>query len=742
MRLASIIMEVLGLSMALPVLWAQLITHPPAAPLPQGSTLAGMCALAPAAALPVFSTGRRCTTGVAPSPLKPLHCSLVHVLHMLPRVPFGFKWVSASFSCTHLSKMAVTIHCVSRCLFPRSSPCCSQPCSLPRHHRGFCSCLLHLDDQYAPAAEHLAVRLCPQQSGMQPPLDASGGTPGRSTRSWSTLDEMLEHTDAIGLHPSKAARLWKADVRDACTLARISASTTPSAGLAPEDWEAIAHFSAASSTSSTRTSRPDHPVIATTKRGSRAEAKLALSTPAGRAAALAEIDDLVDAPSAHRNRTQRWDTWCELLATYGEDALPVTAAKIRMVAAGLRAGSFRSADPYFLTACVEHLVTYGHRPGPLVAFAAKRFARAVSRGVGPSSLKESFLIEDLVGSMDPPDKSAPRTPQDALWPCAAACLGAWWMTRGIELSAAKFKDVKLLEKSKTVYWNLPASKTDIKAHGVSRAHRCICVSHPELSEICPFHVFVEYLAFLRATLPDIDDLQNLQLFPNGQGGTLSHSATIRMVQTAAYASGDPRAFDSGRFGEHAIRVSGAQFMSRALLMEVYLIQLYGRWSSAAVARYVQNAPLTRTAAPPQQTKNSMNIDDIVKLVLEAVNSKQKTFAQAVDQLKKPENEDNLKALATEVQTAIAAAGPLPAVRSTVSHTKTKFTHLVLVGPSDSTDVDDYLSYCGWHFGSAKYKYNTGCIDAEDSWCQKCFKNENALPDAGGSDSDTEASVSD
>ena len=45
-----------------------------------------------------------------------------------------------------------------------------------------------------------------------------------------------------------------------------------------------------------------------------------------------------------------------------------------------------------------------------------------------------------------------------------------------------------------------------------------------------------------------------------------------------------------RFHGHALRVTGAQFLARAGL-ELLLIQLFARWGSAAVLRYVQQAPL-------------------------------------------------------------------------------------------------------------------------------------------------------
>jgi len=84
--------------------------------------------------------------------------------------------------------------------------------------------------------------------------------------------------------------------------------------------------------------------------------------------------------------------------------MPVTPEKVRMVAAGLRKGGFRSASAYFGAACIVHLKTYGQRPGCLVTYSIARYSRAVSRGIGPAAGKASFNIEDLVDVMLPPPR--------------------------------------------------------------------------------------------------------------------------------------------------------------------------------------------------------------------------------------------------------------------------------------------------------------------------------------------------
>ena len=56
-----------------------------------------------------------------------------------------------------------------------------------------------------------------------------------------------------------------------------------------------------------------------------------------------------------------------------------------------------------------------------------------------------------------------------------------------------------------------------------------------------------------------------------------------------------------RFSEHVLRVSGAQFLARRG-MQVISMQLLGRWGSAAILRYIQDAPLAQL---PEAAKSAM-----------------------------------------------------------------------------------------------------------------------------------------
>ena len=54
------------------------------------------------------------------------------------------------------------------------------------------------------------------------------------------------------------------------------------------------------------------------------------------------------------------------------------------------------------------------------------------------------------------------------------------------------------------------------------------------------------------------------------------------------------------FGEHALRVAGAQALAAAGV-ETVVIQVFARWGSAAVLRYIQETPLVSQVALAEKT---------------------------------------------------------------------------------------------------------------------------------------------
>ena len=103
-------------------------------------------------------------------------------------------------------------------------------------------------------------------------------------------------------------------------------------------------------------------------------------------------------------------------------------------------------------------------------------------------------------------------------------LNVWWVTREIEVSAAKFAHITFHHEAKTVTWLLPASKRDPYAAGEAGTHGCACtreVVHPA----CPYHVFVAYMDKKQEEAFESQRSQ-LPLFPSTTGAIMKKAEVV------------------------------------------------------------------------------------------------------------------------------------------------------------------------------------------------------------------------
>jgi len=129
-----------------------------------------------------------------------------------------------------------------------------------------------------------------------------------------------------------------------------------------------------------------------------------------------------------------------------------------------------------------------------------------------------------------------------------------------------------------------------------RSLRCVCTAavHP----LCPACAARRHLARLHA---DGQKEPTAALFPTSTTEARTKAASLEMFRLVLSACGvethvtTPDGDRVPIFGGHAARVSGATFLA-ARGVAIAIIQLLGRWASAAVERYTQAAPLTYAAA--------------------------------------------------------------------------------------------------------------------------------------------------
>ena len=275
-----------------------------------------------------------------------------------------------------------------------------------------------------------------------------------------------------------------------------------------------------------------------------------------------------------------------------------------------------------------------------------------------------------------------------------------------------------------IFWCLPASKTDVKALSATRVHRCICEAHSTLATICPFHLAKEYLDLLAALFGEAGDEDALPLFPTCKGAGLSHTATVASLRAVASALGEPLTRDAGgsvlqRFGEHVMRVSGAQLLAR-IQVDLFVIQLIGRWGSMAITRYVQEAPL---AAGILQAPRSTSLEDVSALIRTHVGPSSSRDVQLEDTIATLTSrldaiEPNLEALKVKVATVLADTGPRQL--SLVQKPASQVFHAILLGPSEGVSTQLCIARCGWSFGLTPHSL-VAAAPTGSRRCRRCFR---------------------
>jgi len=199
-------------------------------------------------------------------------------------------------------------------------------------------------------------------------------------------------------------------------------------------------------------------------------------------------------------------------------------------------------------------------------------------------------------------------------------IGAFWMLRELEVSSARAALVEVTLDGAgrpRARLHLPATKTDQRALGASRSHGCGCPRAGPPVPGCPAHAAWDQLRLLRARFPDRWSSGRpdaaLPLFPTAAGQACSKSSVVASILEAADLLGVPRSAPDGseRVSGHSLRATGAQGLARAGL-ELWSIQLLGRWGSEAVRGYVRDAALSRSEEWAAQVLQSRPLDALAQ----------------------------------------------------------------------------------------------------------------------------------
>ena len=184
-----------------------------------------------------------------------------------------------------------------------------------------------------------------------------------------------------------------------------------------------------------------------------------------------------------------------------------------------------------------------------------------------------------------------------MMPKSVCILGAFFLTREIEMSCALACNMKLLENENglAVSWKLPASKTDPQAVSTTREWGCLC-KKGRVSP-CPAHMAKEHLQCLEVKFSKTQiDSGELPLFPDESGGFCSKESVVETIEQLAVKTGASLLDDLGRraFGGHSARVSGARYLA-SIGLELFKLMVLARWAGPTILRYVNESPLAHSA---------------------------------------------------------------------------------------------------------------------------------------------------
>jgi hypothetical protein len=332
------------------------------------------------------------------------------------------------------------------------------------------------------------------------------------------------------------------------------------------------------------------PVLRAYKKGSTKAALEIIQSENLRQEAVAALKRDVYAASATDPRQSKLDTWETLARAAGFEApFRLTPDLVSSVMGALKAASFRSAAEYLYIARQEHVARY-EGLSQSMCLLIRQYARSVRRGLGAARHTEPLPLERFHELSN----SGPWTPRGCLTPKAMLSFGSHFLLREIELAnvLTEHVTVAIVNGKKEVAVQLPVSKSDYRAVGITRRLNCCCLAVRD-PHVCPVCIAERQLEYWQ-TLLGIEQVVGRPLFPTACGAVPTKASVVDDIRYAAKELGLPLWNLQGQWRHtgHACRASGAIFYSLAGI-EIQLIQLFARWGSDAFKIYILAAPLQR-----------------------------------------------------------------------------------------------------------------------------------------------------
>lgn len=433
------------------------------------------------------------------------------------------------------------------------------------------------------------------------------------------------------------------------------------------------------------------------------------------------------AASNKASQESRAKWWPDKAQAMGWEPYPLTPQKIDILGALLKVGQYRSSALYLSAAKQAH-VQLGFAWSEQNEQAVKDALRSCLRGIGPDKQCPALGLAKVfqLGDLDPV-KGGPRFPRETV------IVFAHFACREMEASCRRRSDISFEEGEGcgVVSLWLPTSKTDPKGNGLLRRQGCTCSVE---SIRCPVKAAKRIYEHGSSRGAQDDDPYLSTEEPKVAPTKSAMVETFRLVAKSLGWKEDEAKAMTG----HALRASGAQYLARCGV-ECYKIQLYCRWGSDAILRYLRDAPLEdsetwltnsmkknsinegmcHTAMNLNKDKQNVSEKDIERIVCSALETRATAILSAVEK-KTDDIEEMINSLTnTKIKMDDHWAGELSRrfLPKFVVNLKSGKCHAVR---------DASCTGCGFEWRNARdhdlcYEIGTDANKCEASGCQKLFQ---------------------
>eukprot|EP00435_Cladocopium_sp_Y103_P032253 s2001_g8.t1 len=370
------------------------------------------------------------------------------------------------------------------------------------------------------------------------------------------------------------------------------------------------------------------------------------------------------------------------------------------VMGALKLANFRSAQLYLDNAKGEH-IAQGYPWTDRLQQCYRAAVRSCNRHLGSPKQAAPLPLAELAllpHSEEPLVRGGPK------WPVRSALLASWWLLREIEASYSLTSHVDIDEEAYKVSWRLPSSKTDWKALGATRSHTCSCEFTTKSQ--CPYHSVVDHI---KALGPKYSG----PMFPGSDGLPATKTGWADTFEALGKALGLQCSYPNGArcFTGHTARATGAVHLA-SNQVELWRIQLFGRWGSQVFLHYIRDAPLKQLDKLALETSAQMSIEAAKNQLQDLLRRAQSGLAAVVAC---PSQE-----MLDDCETAnIHVDPPKPTDVNIVNTSGGKVHRTMIFG--DDFHPREWKTRCAWHFGGPHTTYMVSAeAPSAGEACKKCF----------------------